>query len=119
VKITKEMLEDEIKVLQRASQLHAKYSISQYKQVLKTLNAIEKEKEVLEERVKERTQHLEVEIQQKENFANQLETLAKYDQLTGLPNRHLFLEELKLVYEEANLLNQQFSLFLLIWMVLN
>jgi len=105
------MLIEEIKVLKRASGLHARYSISQYKQVLKTLSELEKEKEFLEKKVKQRTRHLEEEIKQKENLANRLEKIAKYDQLTGLTDRYLFLKELKLVQKEANLLNKTFALF--------
>jgi diguanylate cyclase (GGDEF)-like protein len=111
VNITKEMLLDEIRVLQKASALHAQYSISQYKQVLKTLEKLEQEKMVLEDKVKQRTKHLEVEIQQKENLANELEKLAKYDQLTGLANRYLFLDELEIVYKEAKLLHRKFAVF--------
>jgi len=104
------MLLDEIKTLKKASTLHAKYSISQYKQVLKTLNKLEAEKKLLEQKVKQRTKYLEVEIEQKENLAHKLEKVAKYDQLTGLANRYLFLNELKLVHKEASLLNKNFAL---------
>ena len=51
--ITKEMLLNEIKVLQKASSLHANYSISQYKNVLETLDS-------LEDKVKERTKDIEI-----------------------------------------------------------
>jgi diguanylate cyclase (GGDEF)-like protein len=68
------------------------------------------EKSILEEKVKQRTQHLEDEIYEKENLANKLEKLAKYDQLTGLANRYMFLNELELVYKEAQLLEKQFVL---------
>jgi len=111
MQITKKMLEDEIKVLKKASSLHAKYSISQYKQVLKALDKLEAEKMLLEQKVKERTQHLEVEIKQKQSLANELEKIAKYDQLTGLANRYLFLNELELILDEAKLLNKKFALF--------
>jgi len=104
------MLEEEILVLQKAAKLHAKYSISQYKQVLTTLEALEREKELLEEKVKIRTSHLEKEIANKETLANQLEKIAKYDQLTGLANRYLFLSELELLVKEAHLLHKTFSL---------
>jgi len=110
MQITKDMLKNEIKTLKKASRLHAKYSISQYKNVLKTLDELEMEKEFLEEKVKQRTSHLEDEIDQKEQLANKLEKVAKYDQLTGLANRYLFLNELKIIHEEANLLNKQFAL---------
>jgi len=51
--ITKDMLLKEIEVLQKASALHANYSISQYKTVLETLDN-------LEEKVKERTKDIEI-----------------------------------------------------------
>lgn len=105
------MLENEIRTLQDAAKLHAKYSISQYKQVLNTLEKLEEEKALLEKKVKLRTSHLEKEVAQKEHLANELEKIAKYDQLTGLANRYLFLSELELVFEEARLLNKTFSLF--------
>lgn len=110
MQITKEMLQKEIKVLQKAAKLHAKYSILQYKHVLKTLDALESEKALLEKKVKLRTSHLEKEIAQKEIFANQLEKIAKYDQLTGLANRYLFLSELELIHQEAILLKKTFAL---------
>ena len=110
MQISKSMLEEEIRVLQKAAKLHAKYSISQYKQVLTTLEALEKEKDLLEEKVKIRTSHLEKEIAQKETLASKLEKIAKYDQLTGLANRYLFLSELELLVKEARLLNKTFSL---------
>jgi len=111
--ITNEMLQNEIEVLQQAAKLHAKYSISQYKQVLSILDELEEEKALLERKVQLRTSHLEKEIVQKEQLANKLEKIAKYDQLTGLANRYLFLSELELVYNEAKLLNKRFSLFFL------
>jgi diguanylate cyclase (GGDEF)-like protein len=107
---TKEMLKSEIRALKKASTLHAKYSVMQYKNVLKTLEALEKEKAFLEEKVKERTFHLETEIEQKQELTDKLEIVAKYDQLTGLANRYLFLKELKIIQEEANLLNHPFAL---------
>jgi len=110
VNISKKMLIDEIKTLKKASSLHAKYSISQYKKVLKILDELAKEKEILEQKVKQRTVHLEKEVKQKEHLANKLEKVAKYDQLTGLANRYLFLNELKIIHEEANLLNKKFVL---------
>ena len=113
MEITKDMLVDEIKVLQKAAKLHAKYSISQYKRVLNIVDELEKEKSLLEEKVKQRTNHLEVEIAQKEDLTNKLEKIAKYDQLTGLANRYLFLSELELIYQEAKLLNKTFSLLFL------
>ena len=108
--ITKKMLKGEIKTLQKASKLHAEYSIGQYKQVLKTLDELEKEKAILEQKVKQRTKHLEVEIEEKQNLAKELEKVAKYDQLTGLPNRYLFINELKLVKDEADLRDEKFVL---------
>ena len=113
MQITKEMLEEEISVLQQAAKLHAKYSISQYKQVLSILDELEEEKELLEKKVQLRTSHLEQEIVEKEQLANKLEKIAKYDQLTGLANRYLFLSELELIYNEAKLLDKCFSLFFL------
>jgi len=107
---TKEMLKDEIKALKKASALHARYSVSQYKNVLKTLNELEKEKEFLEEKVKQRTSHLEIEIEEKKELTHKLEKVAKYDQLTGLANRYLFLNELQIIQEESDLLNHQFAL---------
>ncbi|NPA66525.1 MAG: EAL domain-containing protein [Epsilonproteobacteria bacterium] len=110
MKITKKMLEDEIKVLHKAAKLHTKYSISQYKQVLDTLYKLEEEKKLLEKKVQIRTSHLENEIAQKENLTNKLQQLAQYDQLTKLANRYLFLSELELVHKEAELLKKPFSL---------
>ena len=108
--ITKEMLLNEIKALKKASRLHAKYSVSQYKNVLKTLDELEAEKEQLEAKVKERTYHLETEIEENRELTDQLEKVAKYDQLTGLANRYLFLKELKIIQDEANLLQHPFAL---------
>ena len=108
--ITTKMLENEIKTLQKAAKIHAKYSISQYKKVLKTLEELEERKNSLEEEVKLRTIHLEKEIQQKEKLASTLENIAKYDQLTSLANRYLFLDELNILQKEANLLDTSFSL---------
>jgi len=110
VKITKTMLKEEIKTLHKAASLHAKYSISQYKQVLDTLEKLEEEKQLLEKKVKLRTSHLEHEIAQKEDLANKLQQLAQYDQLTKLANRYLFLSELELIHKEAQLLKKPFSL---------
>ena len=107
------MLQEEIAVLQKAAKLHAKYSISQYKQVLVILEELEKEKALLEKKVKLRTSHLEKEIAHKESLTNRLEKIAKYDQLTGLANRYLFLSELELVFNEAQLLDRSFSLLFL------
>ncbi|MDF1878945.1 EAL domain-containing protein [Sulfurimonas sp. SAG-AH-194-C20] len=97
--ITKKMLEEEIKVLQAAAQLHANKSIDQYREVLKVLEELEAEKHLLEEKVKERTLHLE--------------RLAKYDTLTNLPNRHMFKEELELTLKSATLLDKPFALIFL------
>jgi len=108
--ITQDMLIDEIKTLQKAAKIHAKYSISQYKKVLKTLEELEQRKEILEEEVKLRTTHLEKEIKQKESLTHILENIAKYDQLTSLANRYLFLDELNILQKEASLLNTSFSL---------
>ena len=110
MQITKEMLKDEIKALKKASALHARYSVSQYKNVLKTLDDLKREKEFLEEKVKQRTHHLETEIEAKKELTYKLEKVAKYDQLTGLANRYLFLNELEIIQEEANLLRHQFAL---------
>jgi len=96
MKISKKMLKKEIKTLQKAAKLHAKYSIKQYEEVLKVLEELEKEKEILEEKVKERTFHLE--------------KLAKFDTLTDLPNRHMFKEELSLTLHSAKLLKKPFTL---------
>ncbi len=110
MQLTKKMLIDEIKALKKASALHAKYSVSQYKNVLKTLDALEAEKELLEQKVKQRTIHLETEIQENKELTNKLEKVAKYDQLTGLANRYLFLNELSIIQNEANLLQKPFAL---------
>lgn len=107
--ISKEQLEEEIRVLQKASSLHARYSISQYKKVLESLEELEKEKKSLENKVKQRTSHLEKEIRKKQKIANELVQIAKYDNLTKLPNRYMFKEELKLVLKEAELLNGSFT----------
>ena len=96
MKITKKILKKEINILQQAEKIHAKYSIKQYKSVLKALKKLEKEKLNLEEKVKERT--------------IELEKLAKFDTLTHLPNRFMFKEELTLTYESALLLKSHFSL---------
>jgi len=108
--ISKDMLIKEIKTLQKAAKIHAKYSIEQYKKVLSSLEELEKRKNLLEEEVKLRTLHLQNEIKQKEKLASQLENMAKYDQLTGLANRYLFLSELNLLEKEALLLNKPFSI---------
>jgi len=113
VNITKEQLENEISVLQKASSLHAKYSIQQYKKVLESLEELEKEKKSLEKKVKQRTSHLETQINEKQKIANELVQIAKYDNLTGLPNRYMFKEELKLVLKEAKLLGGSFTLLFL------
>jgi len=110
MKITQKMLIDEIKTLQRAAKIHAKYSISQYRQVLKYLDELEKEKKSLEQKVKQRTQYLEIEIKEREKLTNKLENIAKYDQLTGLANRYMFLNELEILYNEAVLLDKNFSI---------
>jgi len=110
MQITKDMLKNEIKALKKASTLHARYSVSQYKNVLKALDELESEKEQLEAKVKVRTFHLETEIEEKKDLANKLEKVAKYDQLTGLPNRYLFLNELQIIQKEANLLKNKFAL---------
>ncbi|GAB6073668.1 putative bifunctional diguanylate cyclase/phosphodiesterase [Nautilia lithotrophica] len=104
------LLVNEIKVLQKAAQLHAKYSISQYKKVLNTLQELQKEKELLEEKVKERTKHLEEEYNEKISYAQKLDKIAKYDQLTGLANRYLFFNELKLLKKEYDLMDSPFAL---------
>ena len=96
MKINKKILKKEIKTLQKAAKLHAKYSIKQYKEVLKALEELEYEKKILEEKVKERTFYLE--------------KLAKFDTLTGLPNRHMFKEELSLTYKSSKLLKKPFTL---------
>jgi len=110
MEITKEMLVEEIKTLRKASSIHAKYSIAQYRKVLKVLQELEGEKKMLQKKVRQRTEHLEVEIKNKEDLASKLEKVAKYDQLTGLANRYLFLKELRLIHEEANLLGKTFTL---------
>jgi diguanylate cyclase (GGDEF)-like protein len=101
MEITKEMLENEIKTLQKASKIHSTYSISQYKKVLKALEEVEQRKNSLEEEIKARTKHLEQEIKQKELLANTLENMAKYDQLTSLANRYLFLHELEQIHKNS------------------
>jgi len=94
--LTKKMLIDEIKVLQEAAKIHAQKSIEQYRKVLNILEELEREKQLLEKKVKERTRHLE--------------KLAKYDTLTQLPNRYMFKEQLKLTLESAKLLHKPFTL---------
>ncbi|WP_456479416.1 putative bifunctional diguanylate cyclase/phosphodiesterase [Nautilia sp.] len=108
--INEKTLKNEIKVLQKAARLHAKYSISQYKKVLKALNELEKEKKLLEEKVKERTKHLEDEYNEKIAYARKLDKIAKFDQLTGLANRYLFFKELKLLIKEYELTGSPFAL---------
>jgi len=108
--VTKEMLINEIKTLQKAAQLHATYSISQYKKVLKALYRLEEEKELLAEKVQNRTKHLISEIKQKESLANKLDKIAKYDQLTGLANRYLFFNELEILKKESDLMDKTFAL---------
>ena len=110
MKTREDILVEEIKTLQKAAKIHAKYSINQYKQVLKYLDELEKEKKSLEKKVKQRTIHLENEIHEKEHLTQQLENLAKYDQLTGLANRYMFLNELEILYKETNLINNSFSI---------
>lgn len=72
MKVTIEMLENEIKALQKAAVLHATYSIEQYKKVLFSLEEIEREKKSLEQKVYQRTIHLEKEIAKKEKIKNKL-----------------------------------------------
>ena len=94
--ITKEMLIEEIKVLQKAAQLHAQKSIEQYKNVVRVLEELEQEKQLLEEKVKKRTKHLD--------------KLAKYDVLTQLPNRYLFKEQLRRTLKSSKLSHKPFTL---------
>ena len=111
MKVTEEVLINEIKVLQRAAKIHAKYSIEQYKKVLKYVNELEKEKKLLESKVKERTKYLEDEMKQKEILASKLNKLAKYDQLTGLANRLMFFNEIEKVYKDTKDENSSFTIF--------
>jgi len=110
MKADEKLLIKEIKTLQKAAQLHAKYSVSQYKKVLNTLDELQKEKELLEEKVKERTKHLEEEYNEKISYARRLDKIAKFDQLTGLANRYLFFNELKLIKKEFDLMGNSFAL---------
>ncbi len=71
--VSNEILEEEIKTLQKAASLHAKYSIEQYKKVLLSLKELEREKESLEQKVKDRTEHLEIEILERKKIATKLE----------------------------------------------
>ena len=109
MKIDEKMLINEIKTLQKAAKLHAKYSISQYKKVLKALNALEEEKKLLEEKVRQRTQKLQSIYDEKVSVLKKLDKIAKYDQLTGLANRYLFFNELKLTIKESELTNKPFA----------
>ena len=94
MKLTNEILIEEIKTLKKAAEIHTKYSISQYKKVLKLLEELEKEKKNLEKKVEERTKHLKMEIEENMRLNRQLEELANYDALTKLLNRRAFREEL-------------------------
>ncbi len=53
-----------------------------------------KTQELLEQQVKLRTAELEDEIKQREKVEHQLKYAASHDNLTGLPNRSVFLEQL-------------------------
>ena len=94
MKLTNEILIEEIKTLKRAAKIHTKYSILQYKKVLKLLEELEKEKKSLEEKVKERTLHLEKQIKENEKLTKKLKELANFDPLTKLLNRRAFLQKL-------------------------
>jgi diguanylate cyclase (GGDEF)-like protein len=68
----------------------------------------------LEERVKERTAELELEIHRHLETQQQLKHLAFHDALTGLPNRSLFLERLEeALYRIKNNPNYQFAVLFL------
>ncbi len=51
--------------------------------------------ELLEQRVEERTQELQHEIIERKEAEKQLHHMAHFDSLTGLPNRFLFMQELR------------------------
>jgi len=59
--LTKDILINEIKTLQKASKIHAEYSIEQYKKVLQMLKQLELEKKNLDTKVAQRTQELKKE----------------------------------------------------------
>ena len=105
--MNEKLLLKEIKTLKKAAKIHTKYSISQYKRVLKLLEELEKEKKLLEKKVKERTEYLKREIEQNIKLTQQLLELATYDPLTRLLNRRAFLEELR------KLKNENFALMFL------
>ena len=107
MKIDEKILIEEIKTLKKASEIHTKYSISQYKKVLKLLEELEKEKKSLEEKVKERTIHLEKQIKENEKLTKKLKELANFDPLTKLLNRRAFVEKLN------ELKNENFSVMFL------
>ena len=102
-----EVLIQEIKTLKKAAKIHTKYSIIQYKKVLKLLEEIEKEKKSLEKKVKDRTIHLEKQIKENEKLTQKLKELANFDYLTRLLNRRAFLQRLN------SLANDEFSVMFL------
>jgi len=61
MKLSKKILIEEIKTLQRAAKIHAKYSIEQYKKVLRMLEQLELEKKNLDKKVAQRTKELKKE----------------------------------------------------------
>jgi diguanylate cyclase (GGDEF)-like protein len=68
----------------------------------------------LEERVKERTSELELEIHRHLETQQQLKHIAFHDALTGLPNRSLFLEQLEAALRRIkNNANHQFAVLFL------
>ena len=105
--MNEKLLLEEIKTLKKAAQIHTTYSIAQYKRVLKLLEELEKEKKLLEKKVKERTEYLKREIEHNRHLTQKLMELAIYDPLTRLLNRRAFLEELK------KLKNEYFSVMFL------
>ena len=107
MKIDEKTLIEEIKTLKRASEIHTKYSIEQYKKVLKLLQELEKEKKSLEKKVKQRTIYLEKQIEENKKLTKRLEELATYDPLTRLLNRRAFIHKLN------ELKNSDFSVMFL------
>ena len=92
-----ELLLKEIETLKKSSKIFMNTTLKQYKKVLKLLEDLEKERNLLEEKVKIRTKHLQNEIEYNMELTKRLEKLANYDPLTNLLNRRKLIEQVKLL----------------------
>ncbi len=63
------------------------------------------------EQIRDRDARLREELQHREATEHELERLAHYDTLTGLPNRYMFQQALDLTLERARRLKSQVALF--------